>query len=152
MKGIERLTRLDAYLASLKAKATDGTEADLRAVMTIAQADATSRLSRLSGQQVLAARSELSQAGGTDSYTVTLSTAVFVLEKGLGTGRTEEAESAQFARLAALAGEVLERITNDISSGSCSLLAGLDLVSVDITPESSLFGGWTGYSLDLSFR
>lgn len=124
----------------------------LSAVMTTAQADATSRLSRLSGQQLLAARSEAHQDGGTDSWTSVLSTAIFVLEKGLGTSRTADAEDGQFRRLAELAGEVLERLAEDISSGECGLLSGLRISSVDITPEASIFGGWTGYSIDISFK
>ena len=74
-----------------------------------------------------------------------------MLDKGLGTSRTEELENKQYQELAGLADAVLTRIADDATSGMCNLLSGLKLDSVDITPESSIFGGWSGYSIEISF-
>ena len=34
----------------------------------------------------------------------------------------------------------------------CTLVSGLSLSSVQITPEASIFGGWSGWSIELSFE
>lgn len=154
MSRMSRIIRLDKYLAALtfRREYDDGQILQLKSVMTTAQADATSKLSRLSGPQIVVARSECKQSGDTDGYTSILSTVIFVLDKGLGTSRTEERENEQYVELAGIADAVLARIADDATSGNCGLLSGLQLASVDITPESSLFGGWCGYSIELSFR
>lgn len=154
MSRMSRIIRLDKYLAALtlQMEYQDGEFRQYRAVMTTAQADATSKLSRLSGPQIIAARSECKQSGDADGYSSILSTVVFVLDKGLGTGKTEERENEQYLKLAGLADAALARIADDATSGLCNLLSGLELDSVDITPESSIFGGWCGYSIEISFR
>ena len=153
MSRMSRITRLDKYLAALtfQSEYEDGRILQLRPVMTTAQADAPSKLSRLSEPQIIVARAECKQSGNSDGFSSILSTVVFVLDKGLGTSRTEARENEQYLALAGIADAVLGRIADDASSGQCGLLSGLQLSSVDIAPESSLFGGWCGYSIELSF-
>ena len=57
-----------------------------------------------------------------------------------------------YSRLEALSDRILEIITEGCTAVRCDLLSGLDLVSVDIVPEYSLFGGWNGYSIELKFE
>ena len=122
MNRLSRAVRLDRWFASLRVMSTDGSGKDLRPVMTVAQGDATSKLTRVSGQQIVAARSELHRDGNSDGYTTTLSTVFFTLEKGLGIARTEKTETEQYERLASLADSVLARLADDIEAGSCCLL------------------------------
>lgn len=154
MNRMSKIVRLDSWLASLAVSLDRKSGGPLvcRAMMTTAQTDATSKLSRVSGPQIVAARAECVQTGDSDVYGQVLSTAIFVLDKGLGTARTEELENAQYSALAELADAVMGRLSGDLSSGSCNLLSGLELASVNITPESSIFGGWCGYSVELSFK
>lgn len=152
MKRLLKLANLDKYLSGLTVPSSINPNEPVKAVMTTAQADATSALSQRSGQQILAARSELKLSGDSDSYSYVISTAIFVLEKGQGVAATPDTVQRQYDRLLAVADDLLGRITDDATRGRCGLLTGLDLVSVDVTPEASVFGGWLGYSIDLSFR
>lgn len=147
MKRFKRLKNLAEYLDAFSIS-----DPDLHALMTTAQADATSKLSRLSGVQLLAARPEERQTGDTDTFTATLSTAFFVVEKGLGALATPEKERDQFRRLLEVAGRVMEKVSDDATSGTCGLLSGLSIASVEIVPEASIFGGWLGYSIEINFE
>lgn len=117
-----------------------------------AQADATSTLDKLSGDQVLLARPELRQYGDSDGYEETIDTAVFVLAKDLGAGRTQEKEDAQFERLGEIADAVLSKIDNTVTGGDCPLLAGFIITDVAVVPEVQIFGSWQGYSIDITFK
>lgn len=75
-----------------------------------------------------------------------------MLAKDLGAGRTDELANAEFSRLEGLADKILDKILDACTSGDCTLLLGLNLVSVDVVPEYSLFGGWNGYSIELRFE
>lgn len=70
--------------------------------------------------------------------------AIFVLEKGLGLDKTMDLENVQYRKLLLIA--------DDTSGNDCNLVSGLSLSSVQITPEASLFGGWSGWSVELSFE
>lgn len=147
MKRFQKLANLTEYLNTFIVPGTGE-----RAVVTTAQADATSKLAQLSGCQVLAARPECHQRGDSDGYSSEISTAFFIIGKRLEPANTPERENRQFADLLKIAGDIVDKITGDISSGSCNLLSGLSLSNVDIVPESSIFGGWTGYSVELMFE
>ena len=147
MRRFQKLEKISEYINSFTVPGTG-----LKVVVTIAQADATSKLTRLSDRQVLAARPECHQRGDGDGYSSEISTAFFVIEKRLEPANTPEREDRQFSELLTIAGDIVDKICNDISSGSCNLLSGMSLSNVDIVPESSLFGGWTGYSVELTFE
>ena len=51
-----------------------------------------------------------------------------------------------------IADAILGKISDDTSRNDCNLVSGLSLSSVQITPEASLFGGWSGWSVELSFE
>lgn len=117
-----------------------------------AQADATTTLDKLAGDQVLLARPEMRQYGDSDGYEETIDTAVFVLAKDLGAGRTQAKEDAQFERLADIADKVLSKIDNTVTAGDCPLLAGFIVTDIVVTPEVQIFGSWQGYSIAITFR
>lgn len=155
MRDSRRLTRLNKYLSRLSLPLRELTmdgETSVRAIMTTAASDATSKLSRLAGTRLLVARPDMRRDGDSDSYRVTMSTALFVLEKDLAQDRTPEAEEEQYDRLAGLALDLVDRITADTTSGSCGLVGGMSVSSVDVNPEVSLFGGWRGYSVEITFE
>ena len=145
MKRLQKLNNLSCYLAAFSIEGAT-------CAFVVQQADATSRLHSAAGDYVLLARPEMHQDGDSDAFRQTLSTAIFVLAKGLGAGQTDERSNEQYERLADLAERILQRITDDCTGGRCGLLAGLNLVSVDVVPEYSLFGGWNGYSIELKFE
>lgn len=116
------------------------------------QGDATTTLDKLSGDQVLLARPELRQYGDSDGYQETIDTAVFVLAKDLGAGRTPEREDAQFDRLENIADAVLKKIDDAVTSEECPLLAGFEITDIAVVPEKQIFGSWQGYSIDITFR
>ena len=78
--------------------------------------------------------------------------AIFVLEKGLGLDKTMDLENAQYRRLLLVADAILGKIADETSGNDCTLVSGLSLSSVQITPEASIFGSWSGWSIELSFE
>ena len=145
MKRLEILRRVNKYLVGFRVPGSD-----IVPVLVTAQGDATSRLAMLEGDQILIARPETHQKGDSDSHDDEISLAFFVLTPDLGPAYTPELENETYERLAGLASDVMVRFTDDTTH--CGLLAGLSLVSADIVPESSLFGGWMGYSIDIILK
>lgn len=153
MNRLQKLHKLTEYLASFKMTVfEDCKEVYLRPMMTTAQADATSKLAHESGVQVLIARPEGDQQGNSDYHIDSLATAIFVLEKSLGQEKTPEREDQQYSRLLQIADAILNKIADDTSGDDCNLVSGLALTSVSVVPEASIFGGWSGYSIELSFE
>lgn len=145
MNRLKNLARLNLYLRRLHLHGAACTVS-----FVTAQADATSRLASASGDNILIARPEYRSYGDSDSFSETYDTAVFVLAKDLGNARTDEKENEQYDRLAGLADMILNRIAEDTDRG-CALLSGFSMTDVQVTPEVSLFGGWCGYSISISF-
>lgn len=145
MKRLDILQRVNRYLTGFRIPGSD-----IVPVLVTAQGDATSRLAMLAGDQILIARAETHQKGDSDIHNDEISLAFFVLTPELGPAYTPELENETYERLAGLASDVMTRFTDDTTR--CSQLAGLSLASVDIVPESSLFGGWMGYSIDILLK
>lgn len=146
MRRLENLNNLTNYLTALRAPGLD-----IEPLRVIDEAQTTTRLAKRSGMQIVIARPELKQEGSADSYTTEYSTAIFVVEKALGAASTEEREDAQFNDLVGVACSLLTKIEQDISK-CVPLLRGLDLISCELFPVSSIFGGWNGYSIVLAFK
>lgn len=142
MKPLEKLNKLSRYLKTLKVGFVE-------AMLTTNASDATERLNGASGVNIITARPELHHSGSRDS----LSAVIFVLDKGLGNGRTPELESSQYDMLVPVVNQVLSDIGGAIDC-ECreGYLAGLTLVSYDVVPETSIFGGWLGWSIELEFE
>ena len=145
MKRFQRLISLTEYIEGFSLPG-------ISPIVTTAQSDATSKLQHLSGVQVLAARPECRQQGDSDSYSSVLSTAFFVVAKWLGPAGTPERERKQYGELLDIASQIVEQVAADSTSGTCGLLSGMSLAAVEIVPEASIFGGWLGYSVELTFE
>lgn len=147
MKRLSSLIRLNEYLRGFR---VPGFETVIPVAVTD-QADATARLGKSSGMQVLFARPEMRFDGeDSDSCACSLSTVLFVLDKELGQSWTAEREDEGYARMAEVASAVLDRVAED--TVRCSLLAGMRLSSADVMPEKTVFGGWYGYSVEINFE
>lgn len=144
---LQNLQNLNTYLKNFRMPVLD-----CGFLYVTSQADATTALDKLSGDQVLLARPELRQYGDSDSYEETIDTAVFVLAKDLGAGRTQEKENNQFDRLAELTDAVLSKIDKSVTEGDCPLLAGFVLTDLAVVPETQIFGSWQGYSISITFK
>lgn len=145
MKRLEKLHRANEYLKGFRLNGSG-----IVPLRVVSQADATGRLSRLSGDQILIARPELHQSGDSDRHRDSISLAFFVLSKDLGPASSPEAEDELFGRLETIASDVLTKLAYDTTA--CGLLAGLSLTSADVVPENTVFGGWVGYSLDITLE
>lgn len=147
MKRLQRLAkleRLEAYLRNITLP-DDGVTVSY----VTAQDAATSLLNAAAGIQVLVARPECRQNFGSDGVarSTDMETVVFVLQKSLGAGNTPERELALFDRCLELCDDILSLLFADAEG--CNL--GLELTGIDLRPEVSVFGGWSGYSLSISF-
>lgn len=139
---LRKLRKLSDFLETLKIGA-------FVAKFTTNAADATEQLNSASGFQIVTSRPEFQHSAGGDS----LSAVIFVLDKGLGNGRTAAKENRQYEDLLELVSDVLSAVELSTDNPNCqSSLLGLELVSYDITPEISLFGGWLGWSIELNFE
>ena len=146
MKRLSRLIKVNDYLRTFTVPDHRG----LIPIRVVDQGDATSRLSNATGEQVVIALPECTQRGGTDSYVDNIALAFFVLAKITGPARTQELADATFARLLDIANAIVERFCDDMSAGHCPLLNGLSLGSLNVMPEYSLFGGWSGWSVEIT--
>ncbi len=153
MNRLRKLLKLTDYLSKFRMTVRDDRDTvEIDPLMTTAQVDATSKLAHRSGVQVLFARPEENQTGNSDYHRDYIGTAIFVLEKGLGLDKTMDLENVQYRKLLLIADAILGKIADDTSGNDCNLVSGLSLSSVQITPEASLFGGWSGWSIELSFE
>lgn len=147
MKRLERLIKLTQYLTGFRLPGTE-----IVPIRVVNHDHATSRLNTQHGTQILIARPEVKHSGNSDTYTEFFTTALFVLEKDLGTARTDAREDEQYDRLLELTSNLLTKIENDAGDFDNPHLKSLTLTSVEIVPETSIFGGWSGYSIELEFQ
>lgn len=147
MKRLERLIKLTQYLTEFRLPGSD-----IAPLRVVNHDHATSRLNNQRGTQILIARPEVKHSGNSDTYTEFFTTALFVLEKDLGTSRTDSREDEQYDRLLELTSNILTKIENDAGDFENPYLKSLTLTSVEIVPETSIFGGWSGYSIELEFQ
>ena len=149
MNSLKKLAQLNKYLRCLRLPGRQ----DVTFSYVTNQADATSRLDKASGAQVLMARPDCSLRSISEDHIESyLDTVIFVLDKDLGAGKTDAAEEKQYDKLEAITGDILDLIYRTIAESSCEMLSGFRLASATVTPEAMIFGGWTGYSIELSFE
>ena len=72
------------------------------------------------------------------------------------TGRLPAADPAMqeaYSRLLMLLQACLDKLIEDLSGGEtgapCPMLAGLDISTIDTIPEYSVFGGWSGWYMEI---
>lgn len=142
---MHKLRRVNNYVRDFQ---VDG----IRPIVVTRQGDATTKIARLTGDQLLVARPELSGDGTVDCLKPRVTLAFFAIAKIEGPSLTEQLENDTYDRLEVLIDKVLTRFADDITMSGCPLLNGMDLVSVDVVPESGIFGGWSGYSIEISLE
>lgn len=154
MKRFQKLSDVQAFFRDMEIPGFP----DLSTVMVVSSGDATKHLGGgASGIQVLVAYPEGTQYIDGDSFSDRIGTAVFVLEKDLESARTAELEFRQYETLLEIADSIVAAVDAAISgtgcpSCGCPPLAGVEMESVELVPELSLFGGWNGYSIEFSFK
>ena len=150
MKRLQRLARVTEYLHRFRVPSCP----DIVPIMTVNQENATSQLARSSGDQLLIALPE-GRSGGRDSDTFDeqVSFAFFALSKVNGPARTVESAQVAYGRLLALLDACLDQLVLDLTGGNgvtpCTALMGLELTTADVVPEYSVFGGWSGYYMEI---
>ena len=145
-KRLERISMLMGYLRDF---AVEGLPAP---ILGVNNEQTTNALVSKTGPQLVAAYPEVNHTGNSDCYVETLQSVFFVLDKSLGAARTDESEFEQYMGLMELAEAVLTKIERDTSEGFCSSLDGLTLMTAKIVPEGSIFGGWCGYSIEVTMK
>ena len=146
MKRLEKLNNLTRYLTTFRVPNTD-----IVPIRVVNYDHAVGRLTHRKGMVILVARPEISQQGNEDSFATQFKTVFFVLEKNLGATSTDEREDELFSRCVNVASDLLTEIERASTDWGCEELRGLRLESVEIVPEMSVFGGWSGYSIELTF-
>jgi len=64
---------------------------------------------------------------------------------------TDAGACETYLRLMDVCRETLGQLAEDLSGGTgCPLITGLDMTEVSIAPVYSVFGGWSGYVLDVT--
>lgn len=152
MKRLSKLKRLNEYLVGFRIPGYP----NIVPVRVVDQENATGQLaSDASGDQVLIAIPEAQDYGrNTDSFSETLSTAFFVLANINGPARTQELADETYLRLLDVSQAILDKLDADLTGGEigdpCPYLAGLTLTDLNIMPVYSVFGGWSGWSIEIT--
>lgn len=150
MRRLLRLARVTEYLHRFRVPSCP----DIIPIMTVNQENATSQLAKAAGNQLLIALPE-GHSGGRDSDTFDeqVSFAIFALSKVNGPARTPESAEAAYHHLLVLLDACLDQLVVDLTGGPegipCTPLMGLELTKADVVPEYSLFGGWSGYYMEI---
>lgn len=150
MRRLGKLTKITNYLYNFSLPEHEG----LNIVLVVDQDNATSQLTKASGDQLLIALPEGRFSGyDVDQSQENVNVAFFALSKINSPAKTKQLMQATYQRLLSLISDVLERMTEDITGEKagmpCPLLAGINIISAEIIPEYSLFGGWSGYYLEM---
>jgi len=148
---LRKLKQITEYLTAFRLEDWP----DIVPIRVVDGANATRQLTKAAGDQVLAALPEASEHGGdTDTFTESVSMAFFVLANIDGSGWTPALADTTYLRLLEIATDIIEKLETDITGGDgstpCPLLSGLSLTDVQIFPEYSVFGGWSGWSLSIT--
>ena len=151
MKRLSKLRKVTEYLSAFRIPEWP----DLKPVQVVDGENAASQLSKATGDQVLVALPEARDYGrDTDGFNESVSTAFFVLAKINGPARTVELADETYLRLLEVSQAILNKLDEDLTGGEtgmpCPQLAGLSLTDVNVVPEYSVFGGWSGWSIDIT--
>lgn len=144
MKRLQRLVQATEYFNEFR---LEGATCSI----VVDQDNAISVLANASGDQLLISLPEESESGRTtDDWSGRLSVAMFAIAKINGPARTPELACATYARLLTLAQAAVVKLSDDMTAGGCRMLAGISLTGLNVVPEYSIFGGWSGYSIELT--
>lgn len=150
MKRLVKLAKVTDYLMTFRVPGYP----HINPILTVNQENAASQLLRTSGEQLLIAMPEGRLYGkDSDSFDESVSFAVFSLSKVNGPARTPETAETAYTNLLHILDECLNKIIEDLlgtaTDSPCPLLAGLDITTVDVIPEYSIFAGWSGYYMEI---
>lgn len=151
MKRLSKLRKVTEYLSTFRIPGWP----DITPVRVVDGENASGQLAKAAGDQVLAAVPEARDYGrDTDGFSESVSTAFFVLAKINGPARTVKLADETYLRLLEVSQAILDKLEEDLSGGQtgmpCPLLAGLSLTDVNVVPEYSVFGGWSGWSIEIT--
>lgn len=149
MRRFDKLSNLMLYLSEFRVP-----DLDIEPRICASQGQATTRLAMCANKpQIVIARPELTESGrDSNTYNSSLNTAIFVVEKALGADSLAERDEEQFHRLLDIASKVMTKIEQDTEDWDCQYLRDLTISAVEVAPETSIFGGWCGYSIEIFFR
>ncbi len=146
MKKINKLIKATQYIQGFKI-------GEINPIIAVSKDDATTRLQGKSGRQIIVALPEDIVSVYDDAFQDTISTVFFVIEKLNNAAKTEEKEKKSYEETLQIVNEILEKLDNDITgNNACELLSGLSIKQISMVPEYSLFGGWSGYSVEITFK
>lgn len=144
MKRLQKLINATDYFNGFR---LDGAACSI----VVDQDNAVSVLANASGDQLLISLPEESESGdSTDTYSARVSAALFAVARINGPARTPEVARETYSRLLDLAQAAVIKLSDDITGGGCGLMAGFKLTGLNVVPEYSVFGGWSGYSIELT--
>lgn len=153
MKRLQKLINVSNYLETFSIPGFQ----DIKPIRVVDGDNASGYLSKAAGRQLLIALPEGRSYGqDTDTFRESVGLAFFALAKINGPSRTQEIADRTYRELLAVSQAVLDRISGDLigapGSGTCPLLAGLNITEVSMVPIFSAFGGWSGWSIELTLE
>lgn len=147
MKRLTKLASLNEFLRLFRLPGFP----DITPIYAVGQGDATGRLAKAQGDQLVIAMPESMVSGNdNDSFSETLTLAFFALCKSNPAARTGESEDEDYSRTLAMVSDAVSMLDEAITGAGCGALAGLGITSVSAVPEYSIFGGWSGWSVEIS--
>lgn len=153
MRRLQKLINVSRYLETFSVPGYD----EIKPARVVDGDNATSLLSKAGGQQLLVALPEGRAAGrNNDTFTENVSLAFFALAKINGPSRTQALADQAYGELLLLCQAAVEKLSSDLigdkTDKGCPLLAGLNITDVAAIPVYSTFGGWSGWSVELTLE
>lgn len=144
MKRLQKLANATEYFY-------DFSLPDVVCSVVVDQENAVSTLATATGDRLLISLPEESESGRTtDDWSSRISVAMFAIARINGPARTPQKARDTYSRLLGIAQAAVSKLSDDITGGGCGAVSGLILTGVNVVPEYSVFGGWSGYSIELS--
>ena len=110
----------------------------------------------IEGPQLIISMPLAKLSGNCDAMTGPHTFIIYALEKGQAMTATKCNFVGQYLATVNMLNDVLEKFSADIggqgSPGVCPLLAGMELIEIEVLPAAGVFGGWNGYSAAISLK
>ena len=153
MKRLQKLITVSRYLLNF----SEPGYLDIKPIRVVDGDNATGYLSKAAGKQLLVALPEGRATGpNTDTFTESVSLAFFALSKINGPSKTQEVTDETYDELLQICQAAIDKLVEDLSGNpsgkGCPLLAGLNITEFSAIPIYSTFGGWSGWSAELTLE
>ncbi len=146
MKRLQKLARATDYFY-------DFSLPDVVCSVVVDQDNAISTLATATGDRLLISLPEESENGRTtDDYSSRISVAMFAIARINGPACTPKKAREAYERLLGIAQAAVVKLSDDITGSGCGAVSGLTLTVVNVVPEYSIFGGWSGYSIEITLE